>query len=148
MGRQSKEQWQFKTFESRTKTAKHLRITNNMIESPAWQNLSCYAITVYVHMKAKYNFSNQDDISMTYEEAKKLMAKATFSKAIDELIETGFIQLIRQSWTARQPNIYSFSEMWQQYGTDNFKIQKRRKRDSEFNKPKPKTGMKQRSRAP
>jgi hypothetical protein len=136
MAKKSKKDFEFKPFESTTRTAKHLRITNNMLESAAWKKLSCHAMVIYMYMKSKYNFNNENDISLTYAEGQKLMHKNTFTKAIDELIEYGFIKVIRQSWTSRECNIYGFSSMWQKYGTPEFKIDPRRKRDSTATKNK------------
>lgn len=132
----TKKDFEFKPFESMTKTAKYLRITNNMMESKAWNQLSCYAMVIYLHIKSKYNHNNADNISLTYSEAGKLMNKRTFTKAIDELINHGFIELLEQNWTARRPNIYGLSSMWQHYGTSCFKVKQRQKREAPRDKTK------------
>lgn len=99
-----------------------------MMDSEAWEQLDCYSATLYVHMKKKYNKSNEQDISFTYKEGMKLMSKPKFTQAIDQLIECGFIELVEQNWNTRKCNIYGFSDKWQLYGTDKFKINKRKKR--------------------
>jgi len=117
----------FKSFESKTVNAKHYRITINMIESMAWKDLDIYSRDLYHSMKAKFNFNNEDDISFTYEEGKKLMSERSFTKAIDSLIEHGFIKIIFLGRAYRKPNIYGFSDLWQQY--PNIKIVARPKRN-------------------
>jgi hypothetical protein len=109
---------------------RHLRITMSMMESQAWKQLSVHAMVLYLHIKAKYTGHNMDDISFTYAEGEELMNKLTFTKALDQLIDYGFIRVIRQSWTSREPNIYGLHSMWQHFGTDKFSVQPRRKRDA------------------
>lgn len=123
--------WEFKPFESRSKNPKrYCRITKDMQESPAWQDLSPYAITVYLLLKTKYNFGNADDLSLTYKEGMQYMGQKRFTKSIDELIDHGFIYLVRQSWNSRQCNLYGLSDEWQKWGTEEFKVISRSKRDS------------------
>ena len=105
----------FKTFESTTQNAKHYRITHNMINSEAWKDLDIYARDLYHNMKSKFNFNNENNISFTYEEGMKLMSKASFTKAIDNLIEHGFIYIVENGRALRKANIYGFSDNWQKY---------------------------------
>ena len=123
-----KRSYEFESWESNTKTGKYVRIANDMQDSAAWEDLSCFAVRVYLLMKKKYNKNNADDISLTYKEAGKYMNARTFTKSIDELIEHGFIKIVRQSWTSRECNIYAFSENWKRFGTTEFLMEPRRKR--------------------
>ena len=128
-----KTQYEFKPCESTSKKPKkYLRITNNMMESKAWEGLTCHAMALYIHIKAKYNFTNDDNLSFTYVEGKKLMDKKTFTKAIDKLIESGFIYIVRQG-LLKECSIYGLSKEWQYFGTTAFDIKPRVKRMS---KPK------------
>ncbi|MFC5531021.1 hypothetical protein [Cohnella yongneupensis] len=121
--------YSFKPFElSPGKRHNHARITYDMMDSKAWNQLSIYAIGLYLAMKKKFNGGNEHDISFTYAEGQKLMAKKTFTKALDQLIEVGLIDLNYQGRYVREPNIYGFSCRWQQYGTDSFVAKQRRKR--------------------
>ena len=123
-----KRTYEFESFESNTKTGKYVRLANDMQDSAAWEDLSCFAIRVYLLIKKKYNKNNADDISLTYKEAKKYMNDRTFTKSIDELIEHGLIKIVRQSWTSRECNIYGLSEGWKKYGTPAFECTPRKKR--------------------
>lgn len=128
-----KSQYDFKPHESTVKKCKrYLRITNNMMESKAWENLTCHAMALFMHIKIKYNFTNDDNISFTYVEGKKLMDKKTFTKAIDKLIDNGFIYIVKQG-LLKECSIYGFSKEWQYYDTTAFKVKSRVKRMS---KPK------------
>lgn len=130
MARRKKKDYGFKPFEKEPLSADnhHIRITRNMMNSKAWQELSVHSKVLYMEMKSKYTGTNQDDISLTYSEGQKLMNKLTFTKSLDQLIELGFIKLVRQSWTTRECNIYGFHTMWQLYGTKNFIVKPRVKR--------------------
>jgi len=105
-----------------------------MLESPAWQALTVYEQALYVAIRAKYKRSNktgQDnsrDLSFTYKEGLRLMSKTRFIKAIDMLIETGFIDLVSHLPQAREPTIYGLSSRWHDYGTPEFKESKRARR--------------------
>lgn len=134
MAKVNREFWKFKNFESKFKgeKQKHLRLTDSMLLSDAYYNLSSNAKVVYQEMKRKYNGSNENDISLTYREAKEhlRMDSRAFTKAIDNLLECGFIKLIHQGWHKADPTIYGFSSEWQKYGTSEMNASKRVKRSS------------------
>lgn len=109
-----------------------MRIAEDMFNSPAWGQLDAFEQVLYLHMKNKFRVnkwgeSNERNISFTYREGQELMSKARFTKSIDKLIETGFIDLVEQWRHSVRPNIYGLSARWRDYGTDNFKEQKRPK---------------------
>lgn len=129
--KQTRTKYEFKSFESRSKnTKRYCRITKDMQESPAWLDLSPFAITVYLMLKTKYNLGNADNLSLTYKEGLKHMCQTRFTKSVDELIDHGFIYLVRQAWTSRECNLYGLSAEWQKWGTEEFKVISRSKRDS------------------
>ena len=131
-----KQQYEFKLFESASKKPKHyLRLTDNMMDSKAWKALSCQAIVVYLNIKKKYNFTNENDLSFTYKEGLELMNKRTFTRAMDNLIENGFIYIVRQG-LLKQCSIYGLSKEWQYYGTNAFAIKPRVKRMSKVKSDK------------
>lgn len=123
-----KTQYDFKSYESISKKPKkYLRLTDNMMKSKAWEALTCHAIVVYINIKLKYNFTNENNLSFTYSEGKKLMDKTTFTKALDNLIENGFIKIVRQG-VLKECSIYGLCEQWQYFNTPAFKIIPRIKR--------------------
>jgi len=128
-----KSQYEFKLFESTTKKPKHyVRITDNQMESKAFKALTCYGKVLYLYMKKKYNFTNENNISFTYKEGAELMNKKTFTKSMDNLIDNGLIYIVRQG-LLKQCSIYGLSKEWQYYDTNAFEIKPRVKR---MKKPK------------
>jgi len=120
--KKTKKDFEFRPFEGISKTGPYLRIKKDMMESKAWQALNIHSIVVYLYIKAKYNFNNANDISFTYREAAQLMHKSTFTKAIDQLIECGFIKIEQHRWNTRESTIYALTDQWRLYGTDQMKI--------------------------
>jgi hypothetical protein len=80
---------------------------------------------------------NQDQITFTYAEAERLgYSRATFNRAVDKLIEVGFLDLIYQGEggyvletgkIAGEASLYGLHDRWKHYGTDKFVEQKREK---------------------
>ena len=66
-------------------------------------------------------------ITFSHAEGQELMSKNRFIKAIDNLIELGFITLIRHLPQSKQITIYGLSDRWQNYGQENFKTETRPK---------------------
>ena len=109
-----------------------IMLPNKMIDSKAWQGLSCYAVRVYIEIKRRYNGSNKDNLSYTYREAGKLMQRRTFTKALRELVNNGLIDVIRSGGLYRKSNIFGLSDRWKFYGQENFKIGKLKVPDKNF----------------
>ena len=59
---------------------------------------------------------------MPKSEYEKLMNQKTFYKCINNLIEHGFVKVIRNGYSTRTCNIYGFSDMWKLYGTKKFEV--------------------------
>ena len=132
MGKRNKKL--FYSFESFYENGAFTKISNDMIKSKAWKELSLRQQGLYLHLKTKFTkYKNQDtnvnNISMPKKEAKTLYGDLkTFRKDIDVLIEKGFIKQIKSGWNTRTANIYGFSDKWKLYGTDKFIIPESDKR--------------------
>lgn len=77
---------------------KHVRIYVTMLDSPAWLSLSAHAQCVYIRIKQRYKGKETDNngqIPLSVREAGQYchVSKNTGSKAIDELIDKGFIKV-------------------------------------------------------
>jgi hypothetical protein len=120
----------FKPFQRHpsSKDKRFTKLHESMFESIAWQELKVYSRALYVEMVRKFNGRNDDDISFTYEEGAKLMSKKTFTKAMDQLIDNGFIRLVAHNPHNSKPNIYAFHTAWHNYGTNSFIVVRRAKR--------------------
>ena len=93
-----------------------------MIDSPAWQNLSANSIKIYLQLMRKRNGNNDRDLSLTYNEMKSQVSTATLRKCLIELVEKGFIDMVRQGGTMKKCNIFGISERWKHYDTNNFEF--------------------------
>jgi len=111
--RKSKTKTPFLASESFVPYCKFTRFADNMFESKAWQELSSPAVNIYVKIKTKFNKSNEHDLSLTYAESG--MNQLVFQRAIIQLIEHGFIELIFQAKFTKTCNIYGLSAGWRVY---------------------------------
>ena len=72
---------------------------------------------------------NNKEIIFTYSEAKikcGIKSNGAFTKAIDKLIEVGFIEMAKQGGNHLSSK-FSISDRWGKYGTPEFKVKKRLK---------------------
>jgi len=97
-------------------------ISYPMIDSPAWQKLSANAIKVFIQLKRKRNGNNDRNLSLTYNEMHGQLSSATLRKCLVELVEKGFIDMVRQGGMMKQCNIFGLSDRWKRYGTDDFEL--------------------------
>lgn len=75
-----------------------------------------------------FEIANNYQIVFTYDEAVKLLniSKSTFTRAIDELIEKGLIDVAATGKGLHKiPTLYGMSERWRAYGTDQFEVRTR-----------------------
>jgi len=92
----------------------------NLMESEAFKNLSIYTKWLYIEFKHKFYGDNRKHIILTQNEIKKVMSINTFYKSRDQLIEKGFIDVIKRGGLEKQPAIYGLSDRWKKYGTKEF----------------------------
>lgn len=128
----------FQNFQS-SKGGRLVPLYFDMLDSKVWQSLSASAIKLYLKMLRKYTakytkgllvYCNKDNISMPRSEYLEFMAKNTFEKCIDELINYGFVRVVEYKIMAgsRKVIIYGFNDMWKKYGTKEFVIKEEWKR--------------------
>ena len=114
-----------------------------MILSPAFRKLNGRAMEVLLlflyrrqwslpSRKGKWYTTNNGEIVFPYKEAKKRfkIPKSSFARAIDNLIEYGFIEIAHLGGgLIGDCTRYSISERWRKYGTDSF-VRKKRPKDT------------------
>ena len=112
-----------------------------LTQSEVWRGLSGDAVKVFIEFRNKHIFitdrktkkiksDNWNDLSFTYREAETLLKfnRNRFKRAINELIEKGFIRIERQSGgLEKKCNIYSLSAEWKNFGKANFNPQEIKK---------------------
>ena len=124
-------------------TSKNIWIEREMILSSAFHKLNGRAMEVLLlflyrrqwkqaSRKGKWYTTNNSEIVFPYKEAKKRfkIPKSSFARAIDNLIEYGFIDITRLGGgLIGDCTKYSISNRWRNYDTDRF-VQKKRPKDT------------------
>ena len=110
-----KKRKQFRDFESSALyegfKEPYICMTFSMLDDEKWESLSYSAQSVYISMK-RWAYGRQE-FKYSYRLAlKKVKSFSTFSKAIKELVDNGFIEIIRISRTPGIGTIYKFSNKW------------------------------------
>jgi hypothetical protein len=121
-----------------------------MVQFPAWLSLSGAAMPVYLLFRCKCQFAkknkrpgkrseglmerilNNGEIEFTYIEARRKygISRGRFVRAIDELIEKGFLEITEPGGGVhKQKTLYGISERWRDYGTPSFRQASRPERD-------------------
>jgi len=115
----------------------------DLIQSKAFRELSGTATKVLIWFlrrrrmskvgrqgKGKWVIENNGEIMFTYTEAQKKygITKPRFQRALDELIEKGFLDINHHGGgMVKDATTYFISERWRDYGTDKFIIKTRPK---------------------
>jgi len=124
-------------------TSKNIWIERAMILSSAFHKLNGRAMEVLLlflyrrqwkqaSRKGKWYTTNNGEIVFPYKEAKKRfkIPKSSFARAIDNLIEYGFIDITHLGGgLIGDCTKYSISNRWRNYDTDRF-VQKKRPKDT------------------
>lgn len=101
-----------KTGRSR-KAGQYVPISYAMAKSPAWRSLGGPAAKVYVELRSRFNGRNNGDLSLSCDEAKRLLhlGKTTVKRAFDELQEKGFIVKTSSGhWYGRKAATWSVTD--------------------------------------
>ena len=123
--------------------SKNIWIEREMILSPAFHKLNGRAMEVLLlflyrrqwkqaSRKGKWYTTNNGEIVFPYKEAKKRfkIPKSSFARAIDKLMEHGFIDIAHLGGgLIGDCTRYFISNRWRYYDTDRF-IQKKRPKDT------------------
>ena len=124
-------------------TSKNIWVERKIILSPAFHKLNGRAKGVLflflyrrqwkqASRKGKWYTTNNGEIVFPYKEAKKRfkIPKSSFARAIDNLIEYGFIDITHLGGgLIGDCTKYSISNRWRNYDTDRF-VQKKRPKDT------------------
>ena len=135
MSRAKKRTYQKKTFESTgVSSDTSSNIYMSMLMSSAWMSLSAQQKVLYLYCKSQYYAEkdkpkrnsefftmNQSKWCSLYGLYKKNNASA-FYRDMQALIECGFIRCVECGSTTRTKSIYTYSSMWQYFGTDKFNV--------------------------
>jgi len=117
----------FEDFESNRDNGKFHKVSDDMVQTTVWKELSLVERALYYEFKLKFTkyrdgTTNTNNIEMPRSEYSKFMNDRTFWKSIDNIIEHGFIRVVENRWNTRECTIYGFSTQWRNYGTSAFTI--------------------------
>ena len=89
---------------------RYIRLGITLMASEPFRSLSPSAFKVYCYMRIESGGKR----SFTFPSAKYIsyMSKPTFFKALKELEQKGFVDVIQHNKNLRKSNIYAFSERW------------------------------------
>jgi hypothetical protein len=107
----------FQDFESRYDNGKFVRITTDMMDSEAWQDLSIHARYLYLEMKRRYNGDNCRTFNFPHSVGRKLMTANAFTKAVNDLIRHGFIICVTFGRVNRIASEYRYAARWHNWPT-------------------------------
>lgn len=92
---------------------RYIRMGATIMASGAMMDLSSSAFRVYCYMRLES--SGRKDFRFPYSKYRAYMSRPTFLKARDELVEKGFINIVRNNRNLRKANDYAFSERWKAF---------------------------------
>ncbi len=100
--------WESKTPDGIEK--RFIRLGNTQMVSEAMRGLSPSAYKIYTYMKLES--AGNREFEFPHKKYASFMSKPTFFKALRELEQAGFIDVIQHNANLRQPNVYRFSDRW------------------------------------
>ncbi len=142
-----------KTLEQRFKELKwdKMFVSRKMITSKAFLSLktatACQVFMIFLNKcqwkpiegsskrSKEYYLANEGEIQFTYREGWKKWGinSNKFTRAIDELIRVGLIDIAKTGFGLyKDVTLYSTSNRWENFGTDEFVVKKRAKRKQQF----------------
>jgi len=95
---------------------RYVKLDDSMTESAAWTALSDKAIWTYIELRKQFNYKNggNSKLILSYARINWRMSRGTFSKAIQELIHSGFIRIVQKGGLMKRSNIFALSDRWKE----------------------------------
>lgn len=103
----------------KAKGLQHVGIERRTLKMKAWLDLSAPAKIFYIHLKGRYNGSNNGEIRLPYSAMKDVQGCShhkTISNAIKELEAAGWIQIKTRGGLYRHNNYYKLTWKYDLYG--------------------------------
>jgi hypothetical protein len=89
----------------RSQEGQYIPLSYAQLKSPAWRSLSGAAVKLCLELHTRYNGGNNGSLTLSYAEASEIlgMGKATVQRAYTELVEHGFLALMKEgNWYHRR----------------------------------------------
>lgn len=90
-------------------------LSYKLIDSPAWEELSGNAHSVYIKIMRQRNGYNDRNLKLPYSQIK--LSSATTAKALKQLVAIGLIDVVERGGLFKKCSIYALSERWKVYET-------------------------------
>ncbi len=103
----------------RGKGLAHVGIERRIFKEEYWQGLSAAAKIFYLHLKSRYNGSNNGKIKLPYSAMKNVRGCSnarTISRAVKELEAEGWITREKKGGLIRYDNLYGLTFKYDLYG--------------------------------
>ena len=91
---------------------RYFRLGASILASEPMRDLSASAFRIYCYMRIES--AGKRSFKFPYTKYKSFMSRPTFFKALKELEEHGFIEVVQHNRNLRKSNIYMFSDKWKQ----------------------------------
>jgi hypothetical protein len=98
------------------KLSRFIALPWEVVDSPAWRELTNAARVAYIHMKRKVVNSHPGEITLSFKEMEPIMQRRTFADALTLLEEKGFIKKTQRGGLRRHRNYFSFVNDWRAHG--------------------------------
>ena len=92
---------------------KFIQLNLEIYDSPKWRSLKWYSKLAYLRIKRNRITKEDKKIVLTYREILDEMSQPTFSKALKELLESGFIEIVQTGGLLKKKNYYALSNKWE-----------------------------------
>lgn len=99
----------------------HVGIERRTLKEEHWRGLSAPAKIFYIHLKGRFNGSNNGDIKLPYSAMRRVKGCATNPscfKAVKELEEKGWIKKKQFGGHTRWDNLYRLTWKYDLYGCE------------------------------
>ncbi len=86
-----------------------------MTESAAWTSLSFGAVWVYIELRKSFNYNKggNSHLILPYSKVNWKMNSRTFKSKKQELIDKGFIKVVKYGGLMNNPTVYALSNSWE-----------------------------------
>ena len=102
--------WKHSPLKNTSTDLKFIQVYHDLLLSEDFLSLKFSSKVIYFYM---YDYSlGERDFIFPYSIYSKITTKETFQKAINELTQKGFIEIIETGKNTRTPNKYRFSSKW------------------------------------
>ena len=90
-------------------------VFKDLLHSPAWESLTNGARVAYLHILADDNGRKNGILKLPYSQARKLMDKKTYTRALHQLQDRGFIVVTNPGGLFNRCTEYGLSTGWRDW---------------------------------